>query len=822
MITEEQQELYFKNHNKVVLPLEASRPDEKSKVYAATVAANFESMGFALSKTDIERLSKCSPESVLDFYQSLKKILDSTMMNDKDLHPFYPNFPEEVMEKDRLDIFIDQFFYGLTGFELRSEAYEEIKERLPFVNSDRENHRILFVDEKEYYQDMRAIMRSAAGIPAGYAEEIYALFKSDADSAITLLPEDSEQKSKENKMIFSVFLSAASGKDYASQKYLRTAVDVLRYAAGKSAIRDYQKLCDENNVTFSIDRAINSVCIAAGFQYDKEHMPSFKLSRKDRTYCAKKLEEISRGDAENLVVDMYSHRSEWKRFFNTIHIPDLKELGTVHLIEAMNMLRNNVSLDRYTKRVEEAIKAGDIDTALFEAKAHPGDFVRRFDKLLRMALEDGKEEKAFDALKEVASKSGISPVMALSSEIRSRTLPEYFRTFSVEKNGAVWREENKNRAPIPEGVAEKVHDICIDGLATHFAGKGRMGNVYVSPELSNIKAPISYRTMNEGVDVATFGTVQKLKDNKDIVRLFVGWNNIPDDADEKADTVSHDTDEEADINDRDDFDIDLSDNRVDLDLTAELVCDDGSIYHVGWNGEYAELDGACVYSGDVQDGSERRTYDTGVATDCAVEYIDLDRTKLKKAGVQYVVTAVASFTRQYFSSIPYVKFGFMQRNEAEGGNLFEVSSVSTIMDIKNNTISIVPLIYDVQNDHIIFVNKSLSKDNNIASHSISSMIALLPYVKADMSNSMSERDIVEINAAANGRLVHTVDEAEIVFMTAADETEYLERNGEHSLDGKKVILSNDYAYFAGVLMAEPSAKKEDGTREDIFHPGTFI
>ena len=83
-----------------------------------------------------------------------------------------------------------------------------------------------------------------------------------------------------------------------------------------------------------------------------------------------------------------------------------------------------------------------------------------------------------------------------------------------------------------------------------------------------------------------------------------------------------------------------------------------------------------------------------------------------------------------------------------------------------------------------------------------------------INNALTEDDIIRMNAASNrGKIVGQPKGADIVFMTEREMQDYLEIHGEHSLDGIEIHFPNDYAYFTGVLMAEPP---KDGS--DLFHP----
>ena len=81
--------------------------------------------------------------------------------------------------------------------------------------------------------------------------------------------------------------------------------------------------------------------------------------------------------------------------------------------------------------------------------------------------------------------------------------------------------------------------------------------------------------------------------------------------------------------------------RVDIDLHATAVCDNGSEVHIGWESD--RLNNGLVFSGDITHSD-------------AAEYIDVD---LTKTSAEYVTFNIHSFTGQTFKNIDEVFVGCM-------------------------------------------------------------------------------------------------------------------------------------------------------------------
>lgn len=762
---------------------------ENNMDYAATVAANLASVGFGMTKADVERLARCSREDIIRLYQDIKPVTD--LQEAYSYRPFYPNFPQEVMEKDDIEIFIDQFLYAISGFELTPDKMEETRAAFPFMG-ETTVHPVRGVSQEEYRNDIRSLMKSSTSYIPCHITMLRVFTQEHPREAAAMTPSVEEMKQRENRIILGCILKE-QGIDRALVKYCQTPTDVLRYAAVQSEMNAYchadpaggknmpQGLSDAG---LHSDDSYASVYQKAALQYDREHMPSFRLPRSDRRFCMSMLEKMSKGKPEVLAADMIQHKSEWKRMFNSMHYPEMVKSGAPTLAEASRMIRSNTPVDRYSSRVEKAVREGDLDTVLKETASRPGDFIRRFDKILRIGMEQGEPEKVLSQLKECAEKSGIAPVTSLVAHIQSRTKQEEVRSFTIEKSGTVWNTTEKNREPIPQVICDRVRGACMEGISEKFRGKGDMGQVYISPEMANYKVPASTRTLNEGVDVGTIGSVTPVNTDKDTLRLFIGWGN------ERMDSSTDD---------------------IDIDLTADIVTADGSVTHCGWNGDYScRLDGdtAVVYSGDVRTGNPGEK-----ATDCGCEYIDLKPSVLKDHMAQYVICGVSLYYgAESFRDMKHLDFGYMERDSRDHGELFDTRTVQTKQAIRNDSTVYVPMIYDVQKEQMISVNMSISRDSNVLSDEMKNIAGMLPIVQVKADQSMTLADLITVNALSNGTIVSDPSEADIVYMSKRELADYC--NGKNDIplkEGAQIHCQDDYAHISGTLMADPVP----GT--DLFH-----
>ena len=108
-------------------------------------------------------------------------------------------------------------------------------------------------------------------------------------------------------------------------------------------------------------------------------MPSFKLGRKDRAFVMDCLAAMDKGSGERLSNLMHGHDKEWEKLFNVLHITDKAWAKPKYdnVKRAIIIIQSEEKIDRPARRIEEAIKAGDVEAAVKEASRMPGDFMRR-------------------------------------------------------------------------------------------------------------------------------------------------------------------------------------------------------------------------------------------------------------------------------------------------------------------------------------------------------------------------------------------------------------------------------------------------------------
>lgn len=789
MLSNKLKRIYFAEDHAMILPEEKG---EDNLALAATVSANFASLGMTMTKEMTENLSHASKDDIISFYKEYAPMIREQIGSFQNAKQFYANFPEEVLDKSRAEIWIDQILSYYTAGNLVPSDFEQQKESFPFIG-EVQAHLMKEGSEKGFEALMTRTMRSAVSFTPRQVNNIKAFFEERKDAA-RFAPKRENLKQKENMIILGMLQIDATGESTLLHSYIQDPGDVLRYAAVRSVLRDAER----KGITLS-DEERTAAYQKASLQYNKDGRPSFILSRQDRRICAMELEKISKGNPEKLAVEMYRHRQDWKRLIKNVHITNFK---APTVAKAFQLVCDNVSIDRHDKTVEEAIKKDDLKTALFEAATRPGDLIGRADKFLRMAKTPTEQEMVVGAIRGCVQKAGIAKTVGLLSSIKGREVEDTSRSFVIAKSGKTFQTEEKNRKALDKNIIDEIHDACIDGLGEKFKGKDPMGKVYMSLEMEYYAVPKNTRNQSDAVETYPTGSRIALDTEKtDILRLFDHWTNM-DDSEVGGDEWLG------------------GKSNVINDLSAMLYTDDGKLYgFVGWNGNFSCKNVAnemqCVFSGDMTNGGPKSG--AGVA-----DYIDCDLKKLKEGGIRYVVVSVASYCHQKFKDQPNTSFGVMMRSsddydkkysgeqdvKCKNGMTFEPQTVLTKARLTCDAEQAIPAIIDTYESRMIWV------DMAARGHMMSNSPDIGPTLDNVRKQSpMSLADLISANVKGNGEFVNDIKEADKLFITVQEEKAL--RDAGVSLEGKEIIHPTNLSYITGVLMTEPEKIAERPEKEHI-------
>lgn len=743
MINRSLRRKYFEMQGKVIFP---ENKGCNNKQLAATVSANFASIGFPMTTEQLNNLICSTEEDINEFYSENYTMLKEILGADKIQKPFYPDFPEGCMDKTDADYFIDQIIYGLSGLTLEPIVYLKEKKRFPFIGTPM--RRIMLSGSIE---DLHNTFILALKSPIAYSKlqrDFMYDYLSEYPEKIEEVIINSNTKNRENAVTCAIIVENFLGNTLHTKSFMKQPTDLLRYAAYKDSVKN----APDSDPFVSIRLSNNS-------------MQKYAIGRKERQLVMDTLADMSKNGGEALSNKMHSNENDWKKLFSKIHItdkawnaPKYKEVK-----KAIIIIQSNKKLDRPARQIEEAVKNGDLETAITETKKFPGEFMRRFDKLYRMSIEQGKESLVIDTLKEVSSKAGIATVTGTIGSIEKRNLDESERIFKT-KNNKMFVTKEKNRKALTQSQITAVVDSAMSGLSEKYKNKEPIGKVYISDSIKSVKIPTNIRDNSGSIGALTSGSKMPVPEDWKYMRFFIGWTNL-----------------KAQCN--------RFNSRVDIDLSVAF-CDESMklIDFCGWNGSKSKP--GFIYSGDVQDGGSYKSLGRA-------EFVDVDLDALRKNKVKYIIPSVNSFIGQPFSEQPNTTFGVMRREKNDMGKAYEPASVVNRFVLDSNSTMIVPYLIDIENMEIIWLNESL--DSNVAIHSfydISKRVSM----QAN-SSKMSLEKLILANVMATGTIVDNPKDADVIFVLDTNELESVKREAGIKGDDK-FILSQNMEYILGYLMSE--------------------
>jgi len=488
------------------------------------------------------------------------------------------------------------------------------------------------------------------------------------------------------------------------QKYFNTATDVLRLVVALS--------------DGDISLAVRTECRS--------------LKRKERRMIMDLL-----AGCGNITEDLFRYHAEWLYVARFLHPFEYTTPIYKDVIKAFNTLHNEKKPLMFSGKVQNAIVAKNMREAATLLKHRPGDFARQLDKVLRDATDKNYVVNCF---KDIAN------------EVSTPVLLQVYQHFV----GRASEKKNPVRVCFPKGNLAKalvisndlpdidakfckaIQRICKDALINNYMSKDFMGNVYIDHEFKNFLVPFSQRSASKTAKSVVRGSKIPVKANATAVRGFIWWTNMDN------------------SNSGDYWD----DSRVDIDLSA-------AIYDENWNYlehvSYTNLRSArykAYHSGDITNAGS-------VNGKGAAEFIDVDIASVAKCG-RYIVYQINSFTRQPFASLPNVRFGWMEREDVNSGEIFEPSTVVMNMDVTAESTVAIPVIFDCWERKFIWCDMNLAMSQTRSHFGGNNLESNLKGVTATCYgmthlNKANLYDLISFNAMARGNVVTDRNEADIIF-----------------------------------------------------------
>lgn len=438
------------------------------------------------------------------------------------------------------------------------------------------------------------------------------------------------------------------------------------------------------------------------------------FSKRERRFLLECLERTGQSRTE----DMLRWKSRWIRLGERLHPGDFKGRFP-ESFAAFDILRNDKPFATFNSEAERAIAEAETASTIQLLSQRPGDFARRLDHVLRTHTG---HEAILDGFLSVAPKVSSSVLLQAWCHFQHRDAL-VSRAFFPKGNAAKVQFREGALPALPDGASKDAADGIRRVLTERFAELPSLGACYIDPRLKDQMVPFAQRSASRSLRAIARGSRFDLPEG-DTIRFFCWWKNIDADDEWKS--------------------------RVDLDLSGSLF--DANWESLGGIAYYNLRQGQCYHSGDITSAPEG-----------ACEFIDISLKSVLEMGARYVVMSVLSFTGQPFISLPECFGGWMMRQRANSGEVFEPKTVQDKIDITAESRACVPVIIDAQDRKVYWADlslKSASQINNAARNSVG--FSQIGRSIVELSKP-TLYDLFAMHVDARGKLTETPEEAETVF-----------------------------------------------------------
>ena len=605
--------------------------DQRNRVLVSLLK-ELKSFGYYLSS---EAMCRLTIEEMEGIHKNLLPYLNSIYHNGNKFMPLYPGFPEQALSLSEMDLWINQqrvYSGDLDGF-IKDNPWINRAERLEV---EQEPDKLLKILSLEEFMDIpRQMMSAGNSLTVKTREELIWFLENYPD-----LPIPERIPFKETMCIVA---------KYRPEYEIGEVNDVLRYGlylmgADPSLPNVPKKIRANSWSNKKID--------------NPEWRKLLTLSRSKRREICQRIEDviIAKG-IENCIRDAKSFYGHWILLSERLHPGEF----IVYFPECFDFFAKlkdrelQKKFKTFNSQVQEMYDTEKdiIEIAKF-VSTRPGELVRRFDSILRRALNEGKESDVMDIFIDTKGMKNKTLLEILSYyDKRGEDVP---RMVNIPGVGLY---QISRLEPINQEYLEVIKDNIVRKILLNIESRitekdldGKI--VYLDPQIKKIPIPKGMRTQNISVPK---GMRYELKSN--IVRFFVHW---------------------------------IQEGRSeDLDLHAFLYKSEDKIDNIGWNTglvrDYA------VHSGDVLDRPGK----------CA-EYVDVDLDACREAGFKYVVMDVCNYKGRGMDTLP-VWLGYSNRTSIQGGNKFwHPEDVDLTIPVTSKTDSVAAMMVDIENREMILLD----------------------------------------------------------------------------------------------------------------------
>ena len=480
------------------------------------------------------------------------------------------------------------------------------------------------------------------------------------------------------------------------------AAEVIRHTADALALLDPHVKTATDVLRIAVAMSDGDVSLAEPCKFGK-------FRRRNRALLLGWVER-----AANRTEDMLRWKPRWVRLGERLHPGEYADRFP-QTAAAFDVIRNDRPFETFNGKVEAGLSRKDTVAVLELLDARPGELARRLDHLVRTSPDRQVVVRRFA---DRAGRVSTPVLLQVMTHFRHRTEPADLRVFFPKGQVANLFATDEPLPELPAGIAAELAAVCERTLAERFAKLPPLGPTYLDPRLTSYLVPFSQRSAAKALRTLVRGSRLPLPDCTTL-RFFVWWKN--------------------------------GKGRVDIDLSAAMYAADYK--YVSTLAYYNLKDYGAHHSGDIVD-----------APHGAAEFIDVDIARMLERKVRYVVMCLNSFTEQPYCDLPECFAGWMARQAAASGEVFEPKTVVDKVDVAANTRICLPAVFDLVGREVIWADIALTNQPRFANNvhhnlgGVSLMVrALTNLRKTDLHT------LFDLHVRARGERVADVEAARTVF-----------------------------------------------------------
>lgn len=611
--------------------------------------------------------------------------------------PFYRGFPQSVRELTEDQLLFDQLLhytitYGFGDFsEPRYSVFEKKFQRLAFREETEPKSFVILTEEKakaklsQYVEDMLKGTRPLSD------------FQYDV-------------------------VKACIGEGYEVQS-CACKDTVIRLLFDLWDVR-YAKFLSLSDVIKFTDRVNYEL-------YQNENIKKLNLRNRDRKFIAKVIDTIFESGRCN-IKECFEKKAIWCGLLHHIHY----QPGCPEAEAFVQLMRGKKNESVYSE-FERAMANGDIRTAvscLREGKGS-GALLRRLNYIVSRCKDE--KDVAF-VMNHLETKNAMVLLQLFfqykNYKADTKRIFKFTRYNRMRIHNETPDEQERRQTVLsPEQV-----DMLLSAVRNRLKAllAGRLGKVYISPDMYKIALPIQENTANGGYGVLPKGSRLPIKKGKKI-RAFTYWEMVDD-----------------------------------IDLSAIGMTEDGTQKEFSWRTMWGEQSDEIVFSGDQTSG-----YQGGS------EYFDIDVPAFKKKfpNIRYLIFCDNVYSYKTFDEC-VCKAGYMLRDVNDTGEIFEPKTVKSSFTVNCQSTFAYLFGIDLKTSEFVWLNASREGSVHVAG--MTDMDFLTDYF-----NAVSIFNVGMLFEMLATEVVTSAEDADVVV---TDESPELSEN-------KEIVRSHDFEKILALL-----------------------